>query len=180
MWDTYKGDVYPRVVTLDFTRSQVVEMTAHSSRTPRLFCGSISASGGRLEAPTIREGQIPAVAGDALCGITAEVKDALQKGKPSEAMQAFYKTKTLPHVPKESEAYCTGIILHKLLGESGSNEFLRHFWSAVLPPRQNDYSASAKGTPARKAAKAQKMIGYLQKTHRGEHSRCIAHVLRKA
>lgn len=47
---------------------------------------------------------------------------------------------------------------------SSSNEFLRHFWSAVLPPRPEDISAAAMATPEQRAAKAQRMIGYLQKT----------------
>lgn len=48
---------------------------------------------------------------------------------------------------------------------SATDEFLRHFWTAVLPPRPNDYSAAAgTATPEQKAAKAQRMLGYLDKT----------------
>jgi transcription initiation factor TFIIH subunit 1 len=48
--------------------------------------------------------------------------------------------------------------------QSTSNEFLRHFWSSVLPPRAGDISFTAKATPVQKAARAQKMISYLEKT----------------
>lgn len=45
--------------------------------------------------------------------------------------------------------------------QSASKEFLRQFWSAVLPPKTNDISASALSTPAQKAAKAERMKSYL-------------------
>ena len=48
--------------------------------------------------------------------------------------------------------------------QTSANEFLRHFWSAILPARQGDFSAIAKATPVQKASRAAKMIGYLAKT----------------
>jgi len=53
--------------------------------------------------------------------------------------------------------------------QSSSNEFLRHFWSAVLPPRAGDISFAAKASPAQKAARAQKMASYLERTHERVH-----------
>ena len=46
--------------------------------------------------------------------------------------------------------------------QTAANEFLRQFWSATYP---SGYDLSAAVTPAQKAAKATKMIGYLSKTH---------------
>lgn len=48
--------------------------------------------------------------------------------------------------------------------QASANEFLRHFWSAVLPARTDDISASAMATPQQKAGKAQRMVTYLEKT----------------
>ena len=48
--------------------------------------------------------------------------------------------------------------------QAAANEFLRHYWSAVLPPRADDISAAAMATPQQKAAKAQRMVEYLEKT----------------
>lgn len=60
---------------------------------------------------------------------------------------------------------------------SATNEFLRHFWSAVLPPRSNDISASASASPQQKAAKAQRMLGFLEKT--GERIQAVKELMRK-
>ncbi|KAG7446276.1 uncharacterized protein BT62DRAFT_986844 [Guyanagaster necrorhizus] len=46
--------------------------------------------------------------------------------------------------------------------QTAANEFLRQFWSATYP---SGYELSTAVTPAQKAAKATKMIGYLAKTH---------------
>ncbi|KAI0374101.1 hypothetical protein BV20DRAFT_1118712 [Pilatotrama ljubarskyi] len=48
--------------------------------------------------------------------------------------------------------------------QTAANEFLRQFWLAIYPPPTESQSLSA-ATPAQKAAKATKMIGYLSKTH---------------
>lgn len=45
--------------------------------------------------------------------------------------------------------------------QASTNEYLRLFWSAVLPPKAGDTSAMALATPTMKAAKAERMIGYL-------------------
>lgn len=45
-----------------------------------------------------------------------------------------------------------------------SNEFLRQFWFAVLPPQSGDISFAARMSPEEKAAKAQRMISYLSRT----------------
>jgi transcription initiation factor TFIIH subunit 1 len=47
--------------------------------------------------------------------------------------------------------------------QASSNEFLRQFWSAVLPAKVGDVSANALATPAQKAGKAERMKGYLMK-----------------
>ena len=48
--------------------------------------------------------------------------------------------------------------------QTTANEFLRVFWSSVLPAKPGDLSASALSTPQQKAAKAERMKGYLDKT----------------
>ncbi|KAI5476432.1 RNA polymerase II transcription factor b subunit 1 [Pseudohyphozyma bogoriensis] len=48
--------------------------------------------------------------------------------------------------------------------QASSNELLRQFWSAVLPPKANDISAAAMATPKEKAAKAERMKKYLETT----------------
>lgn len=48
--------------------------------------------------------------------------------------------------------------------QTAANEFLRQFWSCMYPPAA-DHQVLAPATPAQKAAKAAKMIGYLGKTH---------------
>ncbi|GAA6063087.1 hypothetical protein JCM10212_005150 [Sporobolomyces blumeae] len=45
-----------------------------------------------------------------------------------------------------------------------SLEFLRHFWSAILPPKPNDTSAFALAPPRERAARAEKFKGYLEKS----------------
>ncbi|KAI1794077.1 hypothetical protein LXA43DRAFT_884194 [Ganoderma leucocontextum] len=48
--------------------------------------------------------------------------------------------------------------------QTAANEFLRQFWLAIYPPANESQQLSV-ATPAQKAAKASKMIGYLSKTH---------------
>lgn len=48
--------------------------------------------------------------------------------------------------------------------QTAANEFLRQFWSSMYPPVA-EQQILAPLTPAQKAAKAAKMIGYLVKTH---------------
>lgn len=47
--------------------------------------------------------------------------------------------------------------------QTAANEFLRQFWTSIYPP-PSDLPSVATLTPAQKAAKAGKMIGYLAKT----------------
>lgn len=55
-------------------------------------------------------------------------------------------------------------LLSTLLSLStSSNEFLRQFWSAVLPPKVGDLSAAALATSEMKAAKAERMKVCLEK-----------------
>lgn len=44
--------------------------------------------------------------------------------------------------------------------QSATMEYLRHYWAALSP----DAAANARLTPAQRAAKAQRMIGYLART----------------
>lgn len=48
--------------------------------------------------------------------------------------------------------------------QTAANEFLRQFWLTIYPPPA-DAQLAAVATPAQKAAKAAKMIGYLERTH---------------
>ncbi|KAH9935534.1 uncharacterized protein B0H18DRAFT_1082284 [Fomitopsis serialis] len=48
--------------------------------------------------------------------------------------------------------------------QTAANEFLRQFWLSIYPPVAEGQIVSA-ATPAQKAAKAAKMIGYLSRTH---------------
>ena len=47
--------------------------------------------------------------------------------------------------------------------QTAANEFLRQFWLTVYPPASDAGGASS--SPAQKAAKAAKMVGYLERTH---------------
>jgi hypothetical protein len=47
--------------------------------------------------------------------------------------------------------------------QTAANEFLRQFWLAIYPPA-SDLQVLAPSTPAQKAQKAAKMIGYLERT----------------
>ncbi|KZS93922.1 hypothetical protein SISNIDRAFT_453637 [Sistotremastrum niveocremeum HHB9708] len=47
--------------------------------------------------------------------------------------------------------------------QTAANEFLRQFWSAFFPP-SHELQTAATSTPAQRAAKATKMIGFLKKT----------------
>ena len=48
--------------------------------------------------------------------------------------------------------------------QTAANEFLRQFWLTIYP-LPADAQLAAAATPAQKAAKAAKMIGYLERTH---------------
>lgn len=48
--------------------------------------------------------------------------------------------------------------------QTAANEFLRQYWSSTLP-QPPELQTAATATPAQRAAKAVKMIGYLVKTH---------------
>ncbi|KAF5351862.1 hypothetical protein D9756_007575 [Leucocoprinus leucothites] len=48
--------------------------------------------------------------------------------------------------------------------QTAANEFLRQFWSATYPPPVDSQSVLSVATPAQRATKAAKMIGYLAKT----------------
>lgn len=47
--------------------------------------------------------------------------------------------------------------------QTAANEFLRQYWSSTLP-QPPELQTAATATPAQRAAKAVKMIGYLSKT----------------
>jgi hypothetical protein len=65
---------------------------------------------------------------------------------------------------KASAAFPEDVLRDMVSCQAAANEFLRHFWSSVLPPRPGDISAAAMATPVQKAAKAQRMLSYLEKT----------------
>ena len=48
--------------------------------------------------------------------------------------------------------------------QTATNEFLRQFWLAIYPP-PSEFPTASTLNAAQKAAKAAKMIGYLERTH---------------
>ncbi|SGY13744.1 BQ5605_C010g05962 [Microbotryum silenes-dioicae] len=60
-------------------------------------------------------------------------------------------------IPRSTLDQCTTIA-------ASANEFLRQFWSAVLPPKPGDISAFASSTPVQKAARAERMKNGLDRT----------------
>ncbi|KAF7792342.1 hypothetical protein EIP86_003378 [Pleurotus ostreatoroseus] len=57
-----------------------------------------------------------------------------------------------------------GIFRQMTTCQTAANEFLRQFWLTIYP-LPADAQLAAAATPAQKAAKAAKMIGYLERTH---------------
>ncbi|KAJ6499050.1 hypothetical protein C8R45DRAFT_980909 [Mycena sanguinolenta] len=56
------------------------------------------------------------------------------------------------------------VLFHQMtICQTATNEFLRQFWSSMYPPAA-EVQVVAVATPAQRAAKAAKMIGYLSKT----------------
>ena len=53
--------------------------------------------------------------------------------------------------------------------QTAANEFLRQFWLATYPPL-GDFETAASPTPAQRAVKAAKMIGYISKTEEKVHA----------
>lgn len=49
--------------------------------------------------------------------------------------------------------------------QTAANEFLRQFWSAIFPPPTEGQILGGTSTPAQRATRAAKMVGYLAKTH---------------
>ncbi|KAK7053447.1 RNA polymerase II transcription factor B subunit 1 [Paramarasmius palmivorus] len=56
-----------------------------------------------------------------------------------------------------------GLFIQMRTCQTAANEFLRQYWSATYPP-MNDAQTLSLATPAQRATKAAKMIGYLSKT----------------
>jgi transcription initiation factor TFIIH subunit 1 len=65
---------------------------------------------------------------------------------------------------KASDSFPEDILRQMVTCQAAAYEFVRHFWAAVSPPKPGDISAAAMATPAQKAAKAQRMLSYLEKT----------------
>ena len=63
-----------------------------------------------------------------------------------------------------TDEFPEGLFRQMTTCQTAANEFLRQFWLAIYPPA-NESQALSVATPAQKAAKAAKMIGYLGKTH---------------
>lgn len=70
-----------------------------------------------------------------------------------------------------SEANCLfeddipdGLFRQMTTCQTAANEFLRQFWLAIYPPL-GELQTAASATPAQRATKAAKMIGYISKTH---------------
>ena len=69
----------------------------------------------------------------------------------------------LIYVPLPLDVFPEAFLQQMTSLQASSNEFLRQFWSAVLPAKGGDVSANALATPAQKAGKAERMKGYLMK-----------------
>lgn len=57
-----------------------------------------------------------------------------------------------------------GLFQQMITCHTAANEFLRQFWSAIYPSPVDSQSISSIATPAQRASKAAKMVGYLSKT----------------
>ncbi|KAF8070610.1 hypothetical protein FPV67DRAFT_1561376 [Lyophyllum atratum] len=57
-----------------------------------------------------------------------------------------------------------GLLRQMTTCQTAANEFLRQFWSAVYPPPMELQTVMV-ATPAQRAVKAAKMVGYIAKTH---------------
>lgn len=63
-----------------------------------------------------------------------------------------------------TDTFPDGLFRQMTSCQTAANEFLRQFWSATYPPPVDTQSVLSVATPAQRAAKAAKMIGYLEKT----------------
>ncbi|EAU91033.1 hypothetical protein CC1G_03201 [Coprinopsis cinerea okayama7 len=63
-----------------------------------------------------------------------------------------------------------GLFRQMITCQTAANEFLRQYWSSTFPPPSDQLPGLAVPTPAQRATKAQKMIGYLGKTHEKVHA----------
>jgi len=57
-----------------------------------------------------------------------------------------------------------GLFQQMITCQTAANEFLRQFWSAIYPSPVDSQSISSIATPAQRALKAAKMVGYLSRT----------------
>ena len=88
-----------------------------------------------------------------------------------QALQSLHTHNTARHsgssgVSSSKQQFPETVLRSMLSCQASANEFLRHFWSAILPSNPSDfgYSAASMAAPAQKAAKAVRMMGYLEKT----------------
>jgi len=65
---------------------------------------------------------------------------------------------------KSTDTIPDGLFRQMTSCQTAANEFLRQFWSATYPPPVDSQSVLSVATPAQRATKAAKMIGYLEKT----------------
>lgn len=87
-----------------------------------------------------------------------------------QALQSLHAHNTARHSGSSGSAskqqFPETVLRSMLSCQASANEFLRHFWSAILPSNPSDFgfSAASMAAPAQKAAKAVRMMEYLEKT----------------
>lgn len=65
---------------------------------------------------------------------------------------------------REGSTFSKDVLIAMSSSQAATNEFLRQFWAAVLPPKADDHSANAMATPKERYEKATRLKGYLDKT----------------
>jgi len=66
-------------------------------------------------------------------------------------------------IPSVPDKITENILRQMAICQTAANEFLRQFWSCIYP-RSTEFPTLSAPTPAQKATKAAKMIGYISKT----------------
>lgn len=84
------------------------------------------------------------------------------------------KSQSFTHFVTDSHLTATdeipdGLFRQMTTCQTAANEFLRQFWLATYPPL-GDFETAASPTPAQRAVKAAKMIGYISKTEEKVHA----------
>jgi transcription initiation factor TFIIH subunit 1 len=65
---------------------------------------------------------------------------------------------------REGATFSKDVLAAMTASQAATNEFLRQFWAAVLPPKADDISANALAGPKERYDKATRLRSYLEKT----------------